>query len=116
LADWIVRLNHPRFGANLDLGHSQVQGEKLAGVIHLLSDKIWNLHVEDIPGRKHYHLVPGKGTMPWETIVSALQAINYQRFLTVELYTHTQDPQLAAEKSFAFLNRLVAATPASPLG
>jgi len=112
LADWIKRLNHPRFGANLDIGHSQVQGENLADVIHLLGGKIWNLHVEDIPGRKHYHMIPGEGTMPWGTIISALRGINYQRFLTVELYTHTQDPQMAAEKSFAFLNRLVNQTQA----
>jgi sugar phosphate isomerase/epimerase len=109
LADWIKRLNHPRFGANLDIGHSQVQGENLAEAIHLLGDKIYNLHVEDIPGRKHYHMIPGEGTMPWGTIISALRAIKYQRFLTVELYTQTQEPQLAAEKSFAFLDRLIGA-------
>jgi protein FrlC len=107
LADWINRLKHPRFGANLDLGHSQVMGEDLAGAIHLLSDRIWNLHVEDIPGRKHYHMIPGEGTMPWAHIIEALQEINYQRFLTVELYTHTQDPQNAAEKSYAFLAGLI---------
>jgi len=107
LADWINRLQHPRFGANLDIGHSQVLGEDLAGAIHLLGDRIWNLHVEDIPGRKHYHMIPGEGTMPWEAIVRALREINYQRFLTVELYTHTQEPQVAAEKSHVFLSRLI---------
>ena len=29
------------------------------------------------------------------------------RFLTVELYTHTQDPHAAARKSHAFLRSLV---------
>jgi sugar phosphate isomerase/epimerase len=107
LRDWIDRLAHRRIGANLDLGHSQVAGENLTEAIKLLSSRIWNLHVEDIPGRKHYHMIPGEGTMPWSEIISALRAIDYQRFMTVELYTHTQDPQAAAEKSFAFLNRLI---------
>jgi len=107
LRDWIDRLKHPRFGANLDLGHSQVAGENLTEVIKLLNDRIWNLHVEDIPGRKHYHLIPGEGTMPWKQIVGALREIHYQRFLTVELYTHTKDPQTAADKSFAFLRNLI---------
>ena len=31
--------------------------------------------------------------------------IKYDRFLTVELYTHTENPQDAAEKSFRFLSR-----------
>ncbi|HTL29557.1 MAG TPA: sugar phosphate isomerase/epimerase family protein [Tepidisphaeraceae bacterium] len=97
--------NHSRFGANLDIGHSQVLGEDLPFVIELLGQNIWNMHVEDIPGRKHYHLIPGEGTMPWLAIKKALQKIQYDRYLTVELYTHTQDPQAAAEKSFAFLSQ-----------
>jgi protein FrlC len=113
LKDWIGRLNHPRFGANLDIGHSQVLGEDLSGAIHLLGDRIWNLHVEDIPGRKHYHMIPGEGTMPWEAIVRALREINYQRFLTVELYTQTEDPQAAAQKSHDFLHRLISSQPSA---
>jgi sugar phosphate isomerase/epimerase len=107
LADWINKLNHPRFGANLDLGHSQVLGEDLPTAIAQLGPHIWNLHVEDIPGKKHYHLIPGHGTMPWNAIVSALGAADYQRFMTVELYTHTQDPQSAARESFNFLRGLL---------
>jgi sugar phosphate isomerase/epimerase len=106
LREWIDRLNHPRLGANLDLGHSQVAGENPADAIELLQNRIWNLHVEDIPGRKHYHLIPGEGSMPWQQIFHALRKIRYERFMTVELYTHTQDPQLAAEKSHAFLKTL----------
>ncbi len=36
LCDWIGRLNHPRFGANLDIGHSQVLGENLSDAIYQL--------------------------------------------------------------------------------
>ena len=103
LREWIDRLNHPRFGANLDIGHSQVIGESIPDVVRVLGDRIWNLHVEDIPGRKHYHLIPGEGTIGWTALRGALDGVGYDRFLTVELYTHTQDPQLAAEKSIAFL-------------
>ena len=99
----IDELQHPRLGANLDLGHCQVAGEDLPQVIRLLNDRIWNLHVEDIPDRKHYHLIPGEGSMPWDSIFAALRSIHYQRCMTVELYTHTANPQEAAEKSFAFL-------------
>jgi fructoselysine 3-epimerase len=107
LKDWITRLNHPRFGANLDIGHSQVIGEDLFEAITLLGDRIWNLHVEDIPGRKHYHMIPGEGTLAWNRIRDGLTAIKYDRFATVELYTHTSDPQGAAEKSFRFLSKVL---------
>lgn len=105
LRDWISRLGHPRLGANLDIGHSQVMGESIADEIRSLGSRIWNLHVEDIPGRKHYHMIPGEGTIDWASLKSALEKIKYDRFLTVELYTHTQNPQEAAEKSIRFLRR-----------
>ena len=107
LADWISRLNHPRFGANLDIGHSHVMGEDVAEAVHNLKGRIWNLHVEDLPGRKHYHMIPGEGTFPWGTLKDALAAVKYDRYLTVELYTHTADPQGAAEASYRFLAELV---------
>jgi protein FrlC len=103
LLEWITKLNSPRLGANLDVGHSQVIGESIPEVIKKLNKRIWNLHVEDILGRKHYHLIPGEGTLDWKALNHALRAIDYERFLTVELYTYTADPQSAAEKSFAFL-------------
>jgi sugar phosphate isomerase/epimerase len=68
-----------------------------------LGDRLWNLHVEDIPDRKHYHMIPGEGSIDWSALRGALAEVRYERFLTVELYTHTQDPQTAAEKSIAFL-------------
>jgi sugar phosphate isomerase/epimerase len=108
LRDWIDRLNHPRLGANLDIGHSQVIGESIPQVVELMSDRIWNFHVEDIPGRKHYHMIPGQGTLDWPAFRDSLRRTNYARYLTVELYTHTADPQSAAEQSHQFLRDLFA--------
>jgi sugar phosphate isomerase/epimerase len=103
LRQWIDRLNHGRLGANLDIGHSQVMGESISESVRMLRNRIWNFHVEDIPGRKHYHLIPGEGTIDWRAFRAALEEGGYDRFLTVELYTHTQEPQRAAEKSLGFL-------------
>ena len=106
LKDWIDRLGHPRFGANLDIGHSVVMGESVGEVVPMLKGRIWNLHVEDLPGRKHYHMIPGDGTgMDWAALRDALRRIGYDRFLTVELYTHTANPQEAADRSYQFLSR-----------
>ena len=104
LHEWIDRLEHPRFGANLDIGHSVVVGESIPVVIELLRGRIWNMHVEDLPGRKHYHMIPGEGSgVDWAALRDALRYIRYDRFLTVELYTHTERPQEAAERSRDFL-------------
>lgn len=106
LRDWIGRINHPRLGANLDIGHAVVNGERVDESIWTLAGKIWNLHVEDLPRRKHYHMIPGEGNFDWQQLKNALERIGYQRGITVELYTMTQDPHSAARKSWSFLSRL----------
>ncbi len=108
LRQWIDQLGSPMFGANLDIGHSIVISETIDHAVQTLAGRIWNMHVEDLPGRKHYHMIPGEGTFDWAALKQALAKINYERFLTVELYTHTADPQTAAERSFAFLSRIFA--------
>jgi len=105
LRQWIDDLKHPRLGANLDIGHCQVIGESIPDAVRELRGRIWNLHVEDIPGRKHYHMIPGEGTLDWAGLAGALHEVQYDRFATVELYTHTENPDEAAVKSFAFLSR-----------
>ena len=105
LRDWVDRLGSPRFGANLDIGHSVVAGEDVRQVVEMMRGRIWNLHVEDLPGRKHYHMIPGEGTFDWAVLRDSLTRIGYDRFMTVELYTHTADPQSAADKSHQFLSR-----------
>jgi sugar phosphate isomerase/epimerase len=106
LKEWIDRLGSPCFGANLDIGHSQVIGESIADVVRQLRGRIWNMHVEDIPGRKHYHMIPGEATLDWQSFKKAVCETAYDRFLTVELYTHTEAPQRAADKSLKFLREL----------
>lgn len=106
LRDLIDETGSQRLGANLDIGHSEVMGESIPKIINILAGRIWNLHVEDIPNRKHYHMIPGEGTLDWIGLRDALWAIKYDRFATVELYTQTADPVTAARKSYQFLQKL----------
>jgi sugar phosphate isomerase/epimerase len=113
--EWVAEIReligewaHPRLGANLDIGHSVVNGERIDESVFTLAGRIWNLHVEDLPGRKHYHQIPGDGNFDWAQLAGTLQRIGYDRFMTVELYTQTADPQAAARRSFEFLSRAMA--------
>jgi protein FrlC len=58
----IDEVNHPALGANLDIGHAVCAGENPLESIELLAGRIWNVHIEDIRGRKHFHLIPGEAT------------------------------------------------------
>ncbi len=111
LAELITAINHPALGANLDVGHSHVIGEGVGHAVRRLGqmNRIWNLHVEDLLGRKHYHLIPGDGNFPWAELVAALRDVRYTRFATVELYTMFADPQSAARRSIDYLRPLFAA-------
>lgn len=106
LRELIDRTGSKLLGANLDLGHSRVLGEDIPATIKLLGDRIWNCHVEDIAGRKHYHLIPGQGTMDWHAIKESLAGIGYERFLTVELYSYPDRPVEAARESIAYLGTI----------
>ena len=106
LRELIDRLGSKMLGANLDIGHSIVIGENIPDTLKLLAGRIWNCHIEDIPGRKHYHLIPGQGTVDWSGLKDALKAIKYNRFLTVELYTYPDRPTEAAQESIAYLKAI----------
>ncbi|MCK9228818.1 MAG: sugar phosphate isomerase/epimerase [Syntrophorhabdaceae bacterium] len=103
LAMLIDAVDHPLFGANLDVGHSWVAGEDLSDVIELLGKSIFHIHLEDIRGRKHYHLIPGLGDLDFRHIFDLLSSSGYTGFVTVELYTYPQKPYEAAQKAIEYL-------------
>ncbi len=106
LEDLILEIGAENFGANLDLGHSYLAGEVPSHVAERLASKIFHIHLEDIRNRKHYHLVPGDGDIDFEEIFRALAGIEYDGFVTVELYTCPENPGQAARKAFDYLKHL----------
>jgi fructoselysine 3-epimerase len=107
LASLLDSLPSPFLGANLDLGHSHVLGEDPGRVLEVLSWRLFHLHMEDIKGRKHYHLVPGEGDINFQRIFEALGRVGYESFVSVELYTHPNDPESAAARSLEVLRPFV---------
>jgi fructoselysine 3-epimerase len=107
LATLIDRMASPALGANLDLGHSHVLGEDPRTVMAALGDRIFHIHLEDIRGRKHYHLIPGEGDMDFGTLLDLLAEHGYNGFATVELYTYPHNPGEAAERALRHLRRFL---------
>jgi fructoselysine 3-epimerase len=105
---WLLRqIDSPFLGVNLDLGHSHVQGEDAAEVIALFAGRIVHVHLEDIGGRKHFHLIPGLGQVNFAGIFRLLEASGYDGFVTVELYTYPHAPEEAARHALRYLNRVL---------
>jgi sugar phosphate isomerase/epimerase len=93
----------PRLGANLDIGHAACLGEDPAESVRLLAPHLKHLHLEDIQGRVHYHLIPGEGDINFASVARALEGVGYRRAAAVELYTYKDEPDRAAREAFAAL-------------
>lgn len=94
-------------GLNLDTCHAAVLGEKIPSIIKKFRKKIFHTHISDCKNKKHYHLITGKGDIDFESVYYSLREINYNRYLTAELYTYANEPEKAAKETFDFLKRLV---------
>jgi sugar phosphate isomerase/epimerase len=101
--DLIDDLGRDGLGINLDIGHAAVYGEDLTDTIERSAGHITGIHLEDIVGGrrgKHYHRIPGEGDIDFATVFEALDAIGYDGFATLELYTYPDEPDRAAREAF----------------
>ncbi len=106
LCSLLEEVNHPLLGVNLDIGHAVCVGEDPSQVIDSLAGRIWNMHVEDIQGRVHEHLIPGHGSIDFKAIRRALDRTGYDGFLTLEIYPYKDRPGEAGSESLEMLRRV----------
>jgi sugar phosphate isomerase/epimerase len=102
-------VDHPRLGANLDIGHAWCAGDDPVEAVHLLAGRLMHLHLEDIKERRHFHLIPGLGEIDFAGVRGALREIGYGRAAAVELYTYPDEPDRAAAESYRALAPLFGA-------
>jgi sugar phosphate isomerase/epimerase len=102
------RLNAPSIGLNFDIGHAYCVDEDIPRQIRRLKGQIRHFHVEDIASdRRHHHLVPGTGAIPFGPIFEAIRETGYDGWITVELYPFVDDPDEAARGAREVLAPLV---------
>ncbi len=92
--------------SNFDVGHSFVAGEDPAQCIRELGRYLSNIHLEDIKGRVHKHLMFGDGDIDFRALFAALKEIRYQGDLTPDLYPFKDEPVKALRESAEFLARM----------
>lgn len=100
------KLKSPWLGANLDLGDADVTGENPCHAIRALKGHIFNVHLEDIRGHKHYHRIPGEGDMNFRAIFRQFDAVGYTGPITWELATYDEAPDQACRRTFEYLRRM----------
>ncbi len=81
----LVALYPPeRVGICLDLGHANIQGD-VPSAIREASPRLIHVHASDNDAESDDHLVPGRGSIPWNPVFDALQGAGYSGPFTVEL-------------------------------
>lgn len=75
--DWYLD-KLPSLGVNIDFAHALACGADIPEYIQKYSGRLLGLHVSDSDGRpEDYHMMPGRGVLPWSTVVSALNESGY---------------------------------------
>ncbi|MAG93729.1 MAG: isomerase [Planctomycetaceae bacterium] len=98
----------PHFGLTIDIGHVQcVEDEPIADCLKRYSDRIHNLHIEDMARGVHQHLRFGAGEIDFPPVISALHEIGYTGGVHVELSRHSHMAPTVLRESYEFLSRLV---------
>jgi sugar phosphate isomerase/epimerase len=91
--------------SNFDVGHAAVAGEDVAASVRILGKYVSNLHLEDIKGTTHKHLMFGDGDIDFRALFGTLRAIRYAGDLTPDLYPFKDEPVKALRASAEFLSR-----------
>lgn len=100
-----ARVDHPRFGLTLDVGHLHCLGDvPIAKHIKRWKDRLWNVHIEDMRRGVHEHLMFGEGEIDFNEVFGALRTIDYQGGVFVELARHSHVAVETARQALEFLN------------
>jgi len=112
-AKLLERIDSPHLQLTLDIGHLHCQGElPIAAFIRRWSQRLVNVHIEDMRAGVHDHLMFGEGEIDFPSVVAALAEVGYDGGLQVELSRHSHVGPAAARQAYEFLQPIVDAAKA----
>ena len=95
--EFAKHIQSPYLGLNFDIGHFYCVKDDPADTVRKLAPLIQHVHLEDIAAtRVHHHLVPGEGVIDFHATLKALKEVKYDGWVTIELYTYHENPDVAA--------------------
>lgn len=88
-----------RLGFHLDVGHANVGGDRLDGMLKALGARLVHVHVSDNRGYGDDHMPLGAGRIDWPRVIRMLKQIGYDGTITLEVFATDRDYLLrSAEK------------------
>jgi sugar phosphate isomerase/epimerase len=91
--------NVPDLKVHLDIPHAFIAGgmHEILEYIRTFQDKIVHIHWHDNHGKSDEHLPIGDGLINHRSVVEELKAINYNKTVTLEVFTNREDAKYSAE-------------------
>lgn len=81
LKELVDAVDHPNVGAIYDTHHANVEEKSQGGAIHTISSHLKHVHISE-----NDRGTPGKGQINWDEVFSALKAVNYDGWITIEAF------------------------------
>ena len=97
----VERVNHPNFGLMLDVYHMNIEDVNIYDSFREADERCWFVHFSD-NNRKW----PGSAHLDFEQIVSVLNEMGYDGYVSMEILPWT-DPDTAAQSSMESLCRYI---------
>jgi sugar phosphate isomerase/epimerase len=88
-----------RLGFHLDVGHANVGGDRLEGLLKAFGARLSHVHLSDNRGRDDEHMPLGAGRIDWPRAIRLLKQSGYDGTITLEVFGTDRDYLLwSAEK------------------
>ncbi len=102
-------VNDPDFVACLDIGHAEMRslGTNAVELIHALGSRLQALHIHDNDLVHDSHIIPFAGKIDFGAVITALKAIDYRGYLTLEADTYLK--AFSPDTAFDGIKNLAAA-------
>jgi sugar phosphate isomerase/epimerase len=83
----------PGLKVHIDIGHAFIWGgmKNTEKFITVFGNKIEHVHLHDNHGKFDEHLPIGKGKINWRRVVSVLRKINYEKTITLEIFSENRE-------------------------
>jgi hydroxypyruvate isomerase len=102
--DFVAGIGHPNLYLLFDLGHAQISAEDPAALIHRAGPRLGYVHLDDNDGQNDQHLGLLDGVLSEATVrrtLAALEEVQYQGPVSLELHPQLPDPLDALRRSRA---------------
>lgn len=98
----VAEIDHPNFQTMVDVCSGSSETAPPAQLMRETKDQLWHVHVNDANQRG-----PGFGETDFVSVMRTLREIDYQKYVSVEVFNMEPDPRSIAAGSLKYLQGLV---------